>query len=210
MSAAKVDQQHAEPMPRAWVAGGASVLPPNPADMLETRTSRLAEHLVSAVGCHGGAGVSTLAAQLQHVGDSGQAWPGRTDEPPFAVLVARESACGLSAASIAVRQYATGHAPGHVVLLGLVIVAGRRGKPSSRLRQQRELLVGSGLFPEVWHIGWQDFLVDTPVDELPSVGPDPDPPTRRFDPSITVAPDIAAFGHALRNHAVTHLATTNQ
>ena len=64
MSAAQVDQQHAEPMPRAWVAGGASVLPPNPGDMLETRTTRLAEHLVSAVGCHGGAGVSTLAAQL--------------------------------------------------------------------------------------------------------------------------------------------------
>lgn len=181
---------------------GASILPPSASEMLGRRTTRLPAHLVAAVGCHGGAGVSTLAAQLEHVGDSGQLWPGRADEPPFAVLVARESARGLAAASLAARQYATNNAPAHVQLLGLVLVAGRKGKPTARLRRDRELLVGSGLFANVWHISWHDFLVDTPLNELPSTGPDPAPAARRADPRTVVAPDIAAVGQGLRDAAV--------
>ena len=181
---------------------GASILPPSASEMLGRRATRLPAYLVAAVGCHGGAGVSTLAAQLEHVGDSGQLWPGRADEPPFAVLVARESARGVAAASLAARQYATHNAPAHVQLLGLVLVAGRKGKPTARLRRDRDLLVGSGLFPHVWHVAWHDFLVDTPLNELPATGPDTAPATRRSDPRTVVAPDIAAVGRGLRDAAV--------
>lgn len=185
---------------------GASILPPDPADMLGWRTTALAPHLVSAVGAHGGAGVSTLAAQLDHVADSGQLWPGRTDESPFAVVVARESIRGLAAASVAARQYHTHHAPEHVVLLGLVLVAARRGKSSTEVRRARELLVGADLYPTVWTIGWHDYLIDVAVDELPSVGPD-DPAVhgRRFDPRHSVAPDIAEFGREMRDRAADYL-----
>lgn len=185
---------------------GASILPPDPADMLGRRTTALAPHLVSAVGAHGGAGVSTLAAQLDHVADSGQLWPGRTDEAPFAVVVARESIRGLAAASIAARQYHTRHAPEHVVLLGLVLVAARRGKPSTAVRRARDLLVGADLYATVWTVDWHDYLLDIAVDELPSVGPD-DPAVhgRRFDPRHSVAPDITTLGRELRDHAADHL-----
>lgn len=180
----------------------ASILPPAPADMLGVRTDKIGPHLISATGVHGGAGTSVIAAMLDHVGDSGQRWPGRTDEPPFVVLIARESARGLAAAEMAVRQFRTGHAPEHLVLLGVALVATHRGnKHTPALRQRRDLLTGSGLFEHVWNIGWHQGLIDQPVEELPHIGPDA-PAVKKPHPITDVPADIAAMGRDLRDHAV--------
>jgi hypothetical protein len=171
--------------------------------MLGVRTSALPGHLVWAVGTHGGAGTSTLAALLDHVGDSGQCWPGRTSEAPFVLLVARESARGLAAASAAARQFHTGHAPAHVVLLGLALVAARRGKPAPATRRLREITLGANLFPAVWHIDWHEPFLDIALGDLPSAAPDTVPITRRPDPTRDVPADIVTLGRDLRDHVRT-------
>lgn len=187
-------------------AGGASILPPASHEMLEVCSDQGAPRLVGAVGAHGGAGTSTLAAMLDPVGDCGRRWPGRTDESPFVVLVARESARGLDAAQAAARQYLTGHAPAHIVLLGLVLVATHRGnKHSPALRQSRELICGPGLFDHVWSIGWHQGLIDRPIAELPHIGPDT-PAVKKPHPITDVPADVAALGRELRDAAVTALA----
>lgn len=200
-AAASVNTTEPQVMP-----SGVSILPPTPEEMLGHRTTRLPSHLVSAVACHGGAGVSTLAAQLAHVGDSGQLWPGRADEPPFAVLVARDSARGLTAAHVAARQFHTGNAPAHVILLGLVVVAARRGKPAAATRRLRELVVGADLFSTVWTVGWHEHLLDTPLVDLPVADPDTIPVTRKADPTRDVPADIVTLGRELRDHAAAALA----
>lgn len=188
---------------------GVSILPPAPDEMLGRRTTALPPHLICAVACHGGAGTSTLAALLDHVGDSGPLWPARTDEPPFVVLVARDSARGLAAASIAARQFHTGNAPTHVRLLGLVLVAARRGKPAESTRRLRETAVGANLFDHVWSVGWHEYLLDMPLSELPSAGPDTVAVTRRANPARDVPADVVALGRDVRDAAVAILAATH-
>ena len=187
----------------AFTAG--AIRPPDEADMLDWRTEPGSPALIWAVGCHGGAGVSTLATQLAHVGDSGQRWPARPDEAPFVVLIARESARGLAAAEVAARQYHTGHAPGHTRLLGLVLVAAQPKqssltgkKPAPSLRRHRELIVT--LFNHIWRIDWHPYLIERPLTDLPSAGPD-EPVAKKFDPATHVAPDILTLGRELRDHA---------
>lgn len=197
----------ADPVVRTFTAG--AIEPPPQCDMLDWRTEPGPPSLIWAVGCHGGAGVSTLAAQLEHVGDSGQRWPARPNEAPFAVLVARESARGLAAAEAAARQYHTGHAPGHVQLLGLVLIAAQRkpsklaGKPDPALRRHRELLVP--LFEQIWQIDWHPYLIDHPLAGLPSAGPD-GLPTKKFDPALHVHADVLELGRDLRDRARAALA----
>lgn len=186
-------------------AGGALILPPASHEMLEVCNDPGVPRLVGALGAHGGAGTSTLAAMLDPVGDCGRRWPGRTDESPFVVLVARESARGLDAAQAAARQYLTGNTPDHIVLLGLVLVATHRGnKHTAALRQSRELICGPGLFTRVWSIGWHQPLIDRPIGELPHIGPDA-PPVKKPHPMTDVPADIAALGRELRAAAVTAL-----
>lgn len=190
----------------AFTAG--AIKPPDEADMLEWRTEPGAPALIWAVGCHGGAGASTFAAQLDHVGDSGQRWPARPDEAPFVVLLARESARGLAAAETAARQYHTGHVPGHVHLLGLTIVAAQRkpgtlgSKPDPSLRRHRDLL--APLFDHIWRIDWHPYLIDHPASALPSAGPDTEA-TKKVDPAVHVYPDILAVGRELRDQVRTSL-----
>jgi hypothetical protein len=190
----------------AFTAG--AIEPPDETDMLDWRTEPCAPALIWAVACHGGAGVSTIAAQLAHVGDSGQRWPARPDEAPFVVLIARESARGLAAAEMAARQYHTGHAPPHVHLLGLALVAAQRkpsalgSKPAPALRRHRELI--GTLFEHIWRIDWHPYLLERPLADLPCVEPD-EPVTKKFDPATHVAPDILTFGRELRDHARTAL-----
>ncbi len=72
------EQPNTGPQPvMAFTAG--AIRPPDEADMLDWRTEPGPSALIWAVGCHGGAGVSTVAAQLEHVGNSGQRWPARTN-----------------------------------------------------------------------------------------------------------------------------------
>ena len=204
------EQPNTGPQPvMAFTAG--AIRPPDEADMLDWRTEPGPPALIWAVGCHGGAGVSTIAAQLEHVGNSGQRWPARPDESPFVVLIARESARGLAAAEAAARQYHTGHAPGHVHLLGLTLIAAQRkpsplgGKPAPALRRHRDLI--GTLFDHIWRIDWHPYLIERPLAELPCAGPD-EPVAKKFDPATHVAADILTLGRDLRDHARTALQQT--
>lgn len=108
------------------------------------------------IGCHGGAGVSTLASAFPQGADAGRSWPipapgawGR------AVLVTRSHASGLRRAQAAARQWASGAVP-RTALLGLVVVADAPGKLPPLLRDLVTLV--SGAVPRVWPVAWMDEL----------------------------------------------------
>jgi hypothetical protein len=105
------------------------------------------------LGCHGGAGVSTIDMLVSGGTDANRGWPIPTEGTGQArvILIARTHASGLTAAQNAVRQWAAGGAPG-VVLLGLVAVADAPGRLAKPLRHLLQLV--SGGFPRVWLIPW--------------------------------------------------------
>lgn len=122
------------------------------------------------LGCHGGAGVSTLATFIRGGADAGQGWPDPAyGGPTRVVLVARSSAHGLRAALSATRQWAA-HAVPAVELLGAVVVAdapGRKLYPA----QTEQLAHLRGVLAAVWVIPWlEELRVATPT-ALPSVPP---------------------------------------
>ena len=180
---------------RAADEWGRGVVAPAPEERLAVREYPVSRSpLVWAVACHGGAGASTLAAMLDHVGDSEGAWPGRTDESPFVVLVARDSSDGLAAADRALRQYRTGWVPASTQLVGLLLVAAGPRKPSTAVRQRRELI--SVLADTVWPIGWHDYLLGTDRSALPHADPH-EPDRKKWDPKLHVPPEIVAIGKTI-------------
>ncbi|SEF16330.1 hypothetical protein SAMN05428942_7243 [Streptomyces sp. 2112.2] len=105
------------------------------------------------LGCHGGAGVSTVIQALPGVGtDASRVWPAPVDgvRAPV-VLVARTHFTGLQAAQGAARQWASGSLP-WVSLLGLVLVADAPGRPPKPLRDLQRLV--SGGVPRTWYLPW--------------------------------------------------------
>ena len=195
-----VAQQHT-PAPAAAAWGGADddwgrgVVAPAPEERLAVREHAVSgSPLVWAVACHGGAGASTLAAMLEHVGDSKGAWPSRDDESPFVVLVARDSSEGLAAADRALRQYRTGWVPASTQLVGLVLIAAGPRKPSTAVRQRRELI--SVLARTVWSIGWHHYLLGTDRTALPHADPH-EPDRKKWDPKLHVPPEIVSIGKAV-------------
>lgn len=105
------------------------------------------------VGCHGGAGTTTLQQAVGAGADAGnRAWPVRPDSgSTHVVLVARTHARGLVAAQAVARQWAAGHATG-VVLLGLVAVADAPGRLPKDLRDVLRFVAGG--VPRLWRIPW--------------------------------------------------------
>jgi hypothetical protein len=122
-------------------------------------------------GCHGGAGLSTLAAAAPGTGQV-RGWPA-PPRPGFAraVLVARTHAAGLLAAQRAAAQWAAGAVPGNVELLGAVLVADAPGRLPAPLRELAELVRGG--MPRSWLVPYLPAL---------RFGPDPEslaaPPIR--------------------------------
>lgn len=112
------------------------------------------------VGCHGGAGVSTLGAALPPGRPYGRAWP-QPGEGASArvVLVARSSAVGLIAAQAAIRQWAGGACP-RVELLGLAVLADAPGRLPKPLQELIALLAGG--VPHLWVLPWVEALRVTP------------------------------------------------
>jgi len=118
------------------------------------------------VGCHGGAGISTLN-RLTGIGYAyGPYWPAF---PPNSriwdvILVCRGTAAGLWAATGAVDQWRNRSAPTHVRVQGIVVVAGSEKRPPKIVTERIQLL--KGWVPNVWQVGWQEvFLsVDDPID----------------------------------------------
>ncbi|MFE6808595.1 DUF6668 family protein [Streptomyces sp. NPDC057681] len=105
------------------------------------------------LGCHGGAGVTTLQQTVPGGVDAGRVWPGppATGGRQPVVLVCRSHASGLMAAQQAAVQWASGQVP-HIDLLGLVAVADAPGRLPRPLRDALRLV--SGGVPRAWHLPW--------------------------------------------------------
>jgi len=131
------------------------------------------------VGCHGGAGATTLARVTGVGGDMGAAWP--LVQPHWAtqpvVLVARATAVGLHAAMATVEQWQRRAVPG-VRVLGLVVVAASPKRPPKVVTDRVQLL--QGWVPRLWRVGWVEPLLaaDDPLD-------------------VGVPPDVETVRHAL-------------
>jgi hypothetical protein len=130
-------------------------------------------------GCHGGAGVTTLA-QVTGVGiDGGTAWPAPplTGPPTVVILVCRASARGTWAATGAVEQWRSGNTPGNIQLAGVVAIPASDRRPP-RVALERLRLI-AGWVPELWRLGWVEEYLAT--DDPRDLGKPP--------------PDVAALRH---------------
>ncbi|MFJ2561319.1 MULTISPECIES: DUF6668 family protein [unclassified Streptomyces] len=117
------------------------------------------------LGCHGGAGVTTLGSVVPGGVDAGRCWPLSAHGRQPVVLVARTHAAGLQQAQLAARQWASGVLPG-VELLGLVLVADAPGRLPPALRDLVRLV--SGGVPRTWKISWaEDWRQGRPPDAIP-------------------------------------------
>ena len=125
------------------------------------------------IGCHGGAGVSTLASLVGFGLDFGsRGWPMVTPPMPQAhvVLVCRASASGTWAATGAVEQWRRSGMSSVIRLHGVVAVdASPRRAP--RMASERLHLL-KGWVPTLWRVGWVDALLA--ADDPRDVGVPPD------------------------------------
>jgi hypothetical protein len=160
---------------------------PAPAPGLPTASTLFLQHHVAGewppvwwVGCHGGAGTTTMS-QLVGMGvDMGGVWPEpRPEEPaPAVVLVCRATAAGTWAATGAVRQWQARPETLRVRLLGIAAVAASPRRAPRIAVERLQLL--AGWVPTVWRIGWVEALLaaDDPRD-------------------IGTPPDVAALRHVV-------------
>jgi hypothetical protein len=105
------------------------------------------------LGCHGGAGVTSLGAAVPGGADASRCWPLSAAGRQRIVLVARSHPTGLHAAQLAARQWASGVLPG-VELLGLVVVSDAPGRLPPPLRDLVRLV--SGGVPRTWTVPWSE------------------------------------------------------
>ena len=124
---------------------------------------------VAVVGCHGGAGATSVATALSDhldVHDHGQCWPTEPvtrQLPPLVLLVARTTGHGLEAAVNAAREWGSNAVP-WVQLVGLVLVADAPTvHPDLRTRIESSL----GTTPRGWLLPWQEQWRPLPVTERP-------------------------------------------
>jgi hypothetical protein len=136
------------------------------------------------VGCHGGAGTTTLVTTIGLGADAGRAWPAAEpgDPPVRVVLVCRVTAAGVMAATVAVEQWRRHAVPPGTALLGVVAVAASERRPPRRAAERLRLL--AGWVPALWRVGWvEEYLA---ADDARDIG---------------VPPDVAALRHALERAA---------
>ncbi len=137
------------------------------------------------VGCHGGAGTSTLARLVGFGLDFGsKGWPAVSPAmpPTRVVLVCRASAIGTWAATGAIEQWRRPGMSDLMQVLGVVAVAASPRRPPRIATERLQLL--RGWAPDLWHVGWVDALLaaDDPRD-------------------IGASPDIEALRTAIRQKA---------
>lgn len=113
------------------------------------------------VGAHGGAGESTLSALIPGAVSAEHHWPQRPAGVVRAVVVARSSLRGLTAAQAAAQQWASRTVPG-VDLLGLVVMADAPGRLPRTLRDRMQVVAGG--FPRTWMVPWIDAWRTSEVD----------------------------------------------
>lgn len=108
------------------------------------------EPALVVVGCHGGAGESTLASLIPGAAEGSQAWPAATDATVRVLLCARTTASGLESAATALTQWAAGAVSAE--LIGLVLIADAPGKLPRTLRERARIIEGGA--PTAWRIPW--------------------------------------------------------
>ncbi|MER7164919.1 hypothetical protein ABT336_02420 [Micromonospora sp. NPDC000207] len=133
------------------------------------------------VGCHGGAGTSTLAALAGFGADFGASWPALTPDMPSAqvVLVCRATATGTWAATGVIEQWKRRHGVSRLTdVVGVVAVAASARRQPKIVTDRLRLL--GGWTPNLWRIGWVEALLaaDDPRD-------------------VGVPPDVEALRHAI-------------
>jgi hypothetical protein len=160
------------------------------------------------VGGHGGAGVSMLTASWSIAGDAMGAFPaGFEQESPFVVVVARESAWGITRAHDLLTQHLSGYG-GATTLVGLVTVAASPSRLKSELRQRLEVVAGL-VDDHHWRIPWIDTWNELTPDELPFWTPgDPIPTGRKREPPDRAVPrEVADVADAIRTTIISILQT---
>jgi hypothetical protein len=125
------------------------------------------------MGCHGGAGVTTLAG-LGIGRDAGwRRWPTLTAAPAGLILVARISATGMAAATISAEtcnrplmdSSNRPRLPAGLTLLGLVAVAAAPGRPPKIARERLDLI--AGWVRTVWRMPWVPEALITDEKQVP-------------------------------------------
>lgn len=111
------------------------------------------------MGAHGGAGETTMAAMDPNGEAAGHAWPLHPGGA-HVVVVARETASGLQAATNARKHHASGAFPG-VTILGLVTIAAAPGKTPPAITQRLRLLEKA--YPRFKRIHWRPELITNPA-----------------------------------------------
>lgn len=122
---------------------------------------------VFLLGCHGGAGVTSLACAVPGTIDAHRMWPQAFPGAVHrVVLVCRSHHSGLTAAQTAIRQWASGAVPG-IELLGLAVVADAPGALPKPLKDLHRLIRGG--VPDSWPIPWSDTwrLGHSPAQSMP-------------------------------------------
>ncbi|GGM81989.1 hypothetical protein GCM10012275_60760 [Longimycelium tulufanense] len=140
------------------------------------------------MGCHGGAGVSTLAHLVPGGMDAQRAWPNpQLGGPGGVILVCRSNASGCAAASAALRQWGSGGTP-LVTILGLVVMADAPGRLPRSLADQLKRI--SGLVPRMWTVPWVPAWRLAPPE--PATAP---AAIRRLGQELQSPPWVTAKGH---------------
>jgi hypothetical protein len=121
------------------------------------------------MGCHGGAGVTTLA-KLGIGQDAGwRRWPEVTTTPAGLLLVARMSAWGLRSAYVAAETCMSPRKPPEYHLLGLIVVAAKPGRQPKVARERLELV--AGWVPAVFEVPWVTEALETDSDAIAQCEP---------------------------------------
>lgn len=119
------------------------------------------------LGVHGGAGETTLAAQLG-AWEAGHAWPVSPSGPSRVILVARSDGRGVRAAQQAVQQWASGMVP-RVEVAGILWSADAPGKIPRSLKDRIRVI--SGGVPRSWEMPWIEAWrsgASLPNEQLPN------------------------------------------
>jgi len=120
---------------------------------------------VFLMGCHGGAGVTTLA-NLGLGTDAGwRRWPQVQVGPAGLLLVARLSAWGMRTAAAAAETCLSPRMPHELRLLGLVVVAAEPGRRVPQLARERLDLV-AGWVPAVYRMPWVALALGVDPDNV--------------------------------------------
>jgi hypothetical protein len=115
------------------------------------------------IGCHGGAGASTLAAVgVGFDGGTGR-WPA-TNGTAGVLIVCRASATGLRAAAHVATAVQRREVPAGLEVAGLVVVAAQPGREPKIIRERAQLV--GGWFPAVWQVPWVSEVIATEREQL--------------------------------------------